>query len=620
MSAPTSPQSPWLFGAAPDLLLGCGLGYAGVFVLLATLGPEMRSLIPFALGPLVLLVSGTPHYGATLLRVYEQREDRRAYAVFAVWASAVIAACFVAALFEPLVGSLMLTVMLTWSPWHYTGQNYGVALMFLRRAGVPISPGLKRAIYASFFLSFVLTFLAVHGVRPSGQYAPTGFGGSVYGFLTLGIPELWRNASFVVVGIGYLLSTAVAAVGLLRVARPGQLGPAAAITASQALWFVAPTVARHYAVLQGVDPLGVEHAAYAFLWVAVGHSVQYLWITTYYARRASGAPRTGTYLGKCLLAGAAIWTLPALLLAPGALGAVPYGLGLSALISSAVNLHHFVLDGAIWKLRDGRVARVLLRAREQAAAGAPLGPTGGLRLAPLVWIAGAVCVAVIVGATLDSEYGFRRALAAGDTAAAERSMARLAWMGRDGPELRQNLAFLRGAHGDLDGALREAERAIELYPTAESWRVKGWIHARRGELAESIAAYEQALAMRPGWAEVSNNLAWLRATSPDPFLRDPQQALALARASAQATGFGQAWALDTLAAAHAAALQFPAAVRVGERAVTLARADGDEALAEEIASRVALYRSGSDYSESWDQLAPPVDPESIEFRRRLELR
>jgi hypothetical protein len=36
-------------------------------------------------------------------------------------------------------------------------------------------------------------------------------------------------------------------------------------------------------------------------------------------------------------------------------------MGLGLLTASIVNLHHFVLDGAIWTLRDGRVARMLLR-------------------------------------------------------------------------------------------------------------------------------------------------------------------------------------------------------------------------------------------------------------------
>jgi hypothetical protein len=311
-------------------LLGCGVGYALVLCALALAGPSVRAAIPFEYGPLVLLISGTPHYGATLLRVYERAEDRRAYALFAVWLSALIAGLFAVALFRPFVGSLLLTIMLTWSPWHYTGQNYGIALMFLRRAGVPIAPVAKRVIYASFFLSFVLTVLAVHGERPAGQYAPTGFGGSVYHFIPLGIPDAWCHAGFAVFGAAYLAATLAAAALLWRVARPRQLGPAAALVATQALWFAVPSLVRHYKLLGGVEPLGLEQAAYAFLWVAVGHSIQYLWISAYYAcQRAPGSdPRR--YLARCLLSGAAIWTVPALVLAPGALGRVPYELGLAA--------------------------------------------------------------------------------------------------------------------------------------------------------------------------------------------------------------------------------------------------------------------------------------------------
>jgi hypothetical protein len=41
------------------------------------------------------------------------------------------------------------------------------------------------------------------------------------------------------------------------------------------------------------------------------------------------------------------------------LSPVPFDTGLLLLVNAAVNLHHFVLDGAIWKLRDGTVARIL---------------------------------------------------------------------------------------------------------------------------------------------------------------------------------------------------------------------------------------------------------------------
>ena len=53
--------------------------------------------------------------------------------------------------------------------------------------------------------------------------------------------------------------------------------------------------------------------------------------------------------------------MPALVFAPQVLGGLPYDLGLGLMVASAVNLHHFVLDGAIWKLRNTRVAGVLLR-------------------------------------------------------------------------------------------------------------------------------------------------------------------------------------------------------------------------------------------------------------------
>src|SRR5690606_34681997 len=127
--APAAPaRSPWLFGPAPDLLLGCGVAYAGVFALLALRGPELRALVPMGLVPLVYLVTSAPHYGATLLRVYERREDGRGYALFAVWATLALAGLFVAGLHSVALGSLILTLYLTWSPWHYSGQNYGIAV------------------------------------------------------------------------------------------------------------------------------------------------------------------------------------------------------------------------------------------------------------------------------------------------------------------------------------------------------------------------------------------------------------------------------------------------------------------------------------------------------------
>ena len=115
----------WLFGPVTDLALGCGLLYTAFFAAEVVAGPEMRSWLPLTLLPFLTLVLGSPHYGATLLRVYATRADRRRYFFFAVWVSQLVLVAFVVGLHVPFVGSLILTLYLSWSPWHYSGQNFG---------------------------------------------------------------------------------------------------------------------------------------------------------------------------------------------------------------------------------------------------------------------------------------------------------------------------------------------------------------------------------------------------------------------------------------------------------------------------------------------------------------
>jgi len=604
MSAPAPSAPRWLFGPVPDLVLGCGLGYGLVFVLLVLFGPEARQLAPEGLMPLALLVTGTPHYGATLLRVYERSEDRRKYAFFSVWATLLIWGLFVLGLHVIWVGSLLLTVFLTWSPWHYTGQNYGIALMFLRRRGVAVAPGTKRVIYVSFIASYLLTVLAIHGAVESADYAPVQYGSAVYRFLPLGIPPALQDGLMLCIGAVWLVASAAAALLLLRAGRPRDLGPAAALAGIQALWFAIPVLARHGGWLQHVEPLSAQQAAYAFLWVAIGHSVQYLWVTAYYARQSRGGARLGPWFGKALCAGAAIWTVPALLFAPGLLGTIPFDVGLSTLIAATVNLHHFVLDGAIWKLRDGPVARVLIR---PAAPAAPVasGDLAAVRAAPhgrilggAVLLAGAGCVALVAVSTLEEEYGVRRALARGDVPRVRQAADRLSLLGRDSAAVRANLGVLAASRGDLATARQEIDRSLALWPTPEGWRALGWMHQRAGEPAKAISPYRTALTLRPGWADVANDLAWIRATHENFAVRSPRRALELATQAADATGWSDPRVLDTLAAAYAAASRFPNAVEVAEQAEELAREQGRTALAEAVATRLAGYAAGEPFRET----------------------
>ena len=358
-------QRRWVFGPASDLLLGCGLAYVLVFGVHSAVGESLQSAVPmWALIVGSLLLSG-PHYGATLLRVYEQRHDRREYALFAVWASAAILGVFVWGLYDYAVGSLLIMLYLSWSPWHYSGQSYGITRMFLHRRGVEVTPAARRLLRASFTLSFLLALFAFHGLGSSASYAPNPgesyLSGYVYGSASLGIPDPWQDAALVLLAVAYLGTLGGALVLLLRRASVATLAPALVLIGAQGIWFSLPALARNWGLLAGVEPLSTRHVQYSFLWIAMAHAVQYPWITAYYARQSGRSRHHSLFYLKALAAGTLIWTVPALVFAPQVLGGLPYDLGLGLMVASAVNLHHFVLDGAIWKLRNTRVAGVLLR-------------------------------------------------------------------------------------------------------------------------------------------------------------------------------------------------------------------------------------------------------------------
>jgi hypothetical protein len=500
-SAQRAPDRRWLFGPIPDLLFGCGVLYAVFFVLQVFAGDRMRAIFPLEYQPFLALALGTPHYGATLLRVYERSEDRRRYAVFALWITLTLAVAFVVGLRVFWVGSILVTIYMTWSPWHYSGQNYGVSLMFLRRRGVPLTPVTQRLIRASFVLSFLLVAIMSHGLAPGVTYAPGTAAGTAYAFLPIGIP--FKRPLFDACAIGYAAVTLTAGALLLRRASLADLAPAGAVVLLQALWFAAPVCARHFGVGAGIDVF--QRGAYAFLWVSMGHFLQYLWITTYYAeasRPGDGdrAARHRRFLGKSLLAGVAIWVVPTLIFAPGALGSLPDDLGLGILVAAVVNLHHFVLDGAIWKLRAGPIARVLLRDEpELPASAAPVGASGVRR--GLAVAAGAVAALVLVVAVVANveDIALHRAARRGDLERARTAAQRMHWLGRQSPEHHVTLARLYSERGDAPGVRRELEESVHVYPTARAWRLIGMLDEQEQHWDAALSDHRSALALTPDY-------------------------------------------------------------------------------------------------------------------------
>jgi hypothetical protein len=521
-TATPSVDPTWLHGRTLDLLFGAGLAYV-VSIPVLVLASEQWGVTDWSVtaAALLALVFNIPHYGATLLRAYDRAEDRRRYALFTGWVTAAIAASFVAGLYYAPIGSLLVTLYWSWSPWHFSGQNYGLAVMFLRRRGIEVDSTTKRLLHASFFLSFVLAFLVIHVKATSTTvWARAGGDEGVFPFLSLNLPLGAVQALAPAVVAAYLGSLVAAAVRLAGRARPVDLLPVASLVLTQALWFLVPSAL----LLSG---RGLPELVFTVIWISAAHSVQYLWVSSYYARRESPSIGMRAWFGRTLLAGAGLTWFPGLLFAPGLLGPVPWTEGLAILLFSVVNLHHFVLDGAIWKLRDGRVAQLLLRtAPADPAPVAPERRTGWLR--PTLAAVGVASVAIAVVDVWEREVGIRQAQQ--DLPRIRQAAERLALVGRASPGLHAQIGAQLARRGDLAGSVGEFERSLAIFPTAEAWFGLGVVRAAEGRFSEARAALDAALALQPDHLDtlMHSSRTWIRLDRPDLARKELERARSLA--------------------------------------------------------------------------------------------
>jgi len=130
---------------------------------------------------------------------------------------------------------------------------------------------------------------------------------------------------------------------------------------------------------------------------------------------------------------------------------------------------------------------------------------------------------------------------------------------------------------------------------ADVYASLGVAYSQEGRYGLAIDSWTKAAQLEPNSSMVLNNLAWVLATADDPNVRDVTRALALAQRSCELTFYNGAEALDTLAAAYAAAGKFPDAVATAEKALNAAKTVGREDLAREIQNRLELYRAARPY-------------------------
>ncbi len=166
------------------------------------------------------------------------------------------------------------------------------------------------------------------------------------------------------------------------------------------------------------------------------------------------------------------------------------------------------------------------------------------------------------------------------------------------PIAHANRALVLARVGRWLEAEQEYSRALEWAPINSDWWANvGVCRERLGDRRGAIKAYEAALDVDRGHRSAANNLAWLKATSPEEELRDGEAAVNLAE-RVVAAGVS-ASTLDTLAAALAEAGRFDEAVAIADRALASSEVSAGT-LEQEIGVRRALYLQGRAFRDSTD--------------------
>jgi hypothetical protein len=299
----------------------------------------------FTAAALLTWVCNHPHFAATNYRLYQSKENVSQYPLTAFVVPVLVVGGMAASFALPdLVAPYFVKLFLLWSGYHYSGQSVGITCVYARRAGFHIGR-LERLALSGFV--FGTYFLAV-ARSESGAGALNYYGIS---YPTLRLPQLVTVLAgywMWMCGLVFLLLVVNWCVSNRRVLPPIVLLPAGA----QLLWFV----------------VGSGDANFnAF--VPFFHSLQYLliaWSMHLKERMDTGGfepsrrfvARESLRWGAVLFAVGAFlfWMLPHTLASSTGLGfqlAAP-------IVLAGVQIHHFFVDGVIWKLKNPKVGSPLL--------------------------------------------------------------------------------------------------------------------------------------------------------------------------------------------------------------------------------------------------------------------
>ncbi|MDG2207822.1 MAG: hypothetical protein P8K78_07950 [Pirellulales bacterium] len=327
------------------LLIGGGLSlFVAGFIFINPLGTNFITEATLAY---FILASNSAHFAASTVRLYTKPGTYQSLPYVTMGLPVIMLAILVGCMFQAdRLAPQLTSLYLTWSPFHYAAQAYGLTVMYCYRSGCTLSDNNKKLIWRVAMIPFLYNFIAM----PNVGLHWLDFGG------WLGNPATQQTFWFYFKYAMAFLAFGGIAYLWIRIAKTEkQVMPAICgltLLTNGLWWFLFP-------------PLQ------AFVWATIFHGIQYLAIVIIFhvrdqlARPENHHSRTYHicwFYGACILLGYGLFHC-----FPRAFIFLGFGPVESVLLVVAViQIHHFIVDAFIWRLKKSDSNRKIVESASPA--------------------------------------------------------------------------------------------------------------------------------------------------------------------------------------------------------------------------------------------------------------
>ncbi len=353
----------WIINPTFDLLFVAG----GAFFLLVAinylcLGMKVAAYDPryplgatsllFVIAFLAVHALGDSHIFATFMRIWSCPEDKKRFAFYRVWLTAVLIPLFIIGMNSAVFTGALLSIFLLTAFWHWTTQAFGISLIYCQKHGYSMT-AFERDAFRWFMRGLAGYFIIRMLVFPD-RYVPSNFAAvPVTKFPALPEP-VHAIASWALI----LVVSAFVAITLRKLVTERKFPPLPVLSMIAVICCFGFAEDRESMLIWFYGP-------------AFFHGSQYLAVTLSYHLKQQGLPEgMPTSQISRLMFG-----LPGLkYMAIAIAGGIVLYVGIPAisalfgydrimvlgLVFSLLSLHHIITDAAIWRLRDPQCRRLLI--------------------------------------------------------------------------------------------------------------------------------------------------------------------------------------------------------------------------------------------------------------------